>query len=294
MSEKEETMSKGSIHIPAWACDVLGEARVDKRYVRLATALDGEHFATIHQIMLALGARWDRTDSHFVFPQKADVERTLRDALRSAAAGPPPAPDNPPDRLPTPPELAHEMLQMAARRAVDQDWQEVKQLYGISLLDVGAGRGHLSSNALAHGCKVYAVESDDACVDYLAERLPGLSHLWHMETAQWIADMKPHTETLPRLGFEAIVSHPSPYDLQDIVVTRAIWPFVKPGGRLVTMISAGSWASSHIRGQNFRAWCDLISADVIEIAPILYADYGEVNTSYMFVAVKPPEEAPAA
>jgi len=158
-----------------------------------------------------------------------------------------------------------------------------------------AGAGHLSGVALALGFDVFAVEQDDNCVEYLSARLPGIKQLWHMDPKQWLADMKPYLgdnydeegELLPKLQFESIVSHSSPHGMLDIGLTNALWPFLRPGGRMVSMVSAASWYGQQIRCKNFHDWCDRIGADVLGLDDVLEADYGDLNKSFMFVGVKP-------
>ena len=114
-------MALGSIHIPPWACELLGAAHIERGTMRLPVMPDGKDFDLINRISRAMGARWDRDQKLFIFPKGADVEKTVRSALRGASAGPPPAPDNPPDRFPTPSELATAMVNRAAVHYYDDE-----------------------------------------------------------------------------------------------------------------------------------------------------------------------------
>jgi hypothetical protein len=161
-----------------------------------------------------------------------------------------------------------------------------------------AGSGHLTGLCIAKGARTWAVEEDPASVAYLAERMKGLRKLWQVEPGKWVADMVPYTRDrtgqdghpLPKLAFKAIISHPLHHAQFDIALTRALWPFVAPGGVLATVISADSWGGDHVRCGTFRDWCDEVVADVISIGDELFHDYGELNHACLFVGIKPQDE----
>jgi hypothetical protein len=230
--------------------------------------------------MLAMGAKWDRSLAKFTFPMRADAEALIRGALRGEQ--PPEPPPNPAGRWDTPPELAWEIISQA------------RIGLGTTTLDMCAGSGHLTGLAIAAGAKVYAVEANDDCVGYLMVRMQGLRKLWHMEPAKWLIDMRPLTEDRfyaagnlkPKLQFQAIIMHSSHAGLLDLGLTCALWPFVAPGGMLVTVISAENDASDHARAVNFRLWCDRIGADTMPVSDRMYQDYGEVNDALLFVGEK--------
>jgi SAM-dependent methyltransferase len=169
------------------------------------------------------------------------------------------------------------------------------------VLDMCAGSGHLTGLCIALGARVWAVEEDPAAVAYLAGRMKGLRKLWQVEPGKWVADMVPYTrdrtgpdgEPLPKMAFQAIISHPLHHAQFDIALTRALWPFIAPGGVLATVICADSWGGDHARCGTFREWCDEILADVISIGDELFHAYGDLNDACLFVGTKPVPE-PAA
>ena len=275
------TMSLGTVHIPEWARNLLSGVFVDANTLTFERELDKDEFQVMHRIVLAMGGRWNQPLARFVFPAKTDVESTIRHAL-AGREQPPPPPANPAGRWSTPPELAWEVIGQAR---IGRD---------TTVLDMCAGNGALAGLAIASGAKVYAVEEDDACGDYLLDRMKGLRKLWRMAPQRWIGEMSQYLEDRfdeagapkPKLQFQSIVMHGRHDDLLDVGFTWALWPYVAPGGVLVTVISAENWDSDHVRAVNFRAWCDQLAADVIPVSDKMYNDYGPVNDALLFVGEK--------
>lgn len=275
------TMSLGTVHIPEWARNALSGAIVEANLLTIDQELDTDQFQTMHRIVLAMGGRWSPANAKFMFPVKADVESTIRYAL-AGKEQPPPPPANPAGRWSTPPELAWEIIGQA------------RVSHGTTVLDMCAGNGALAGLAIASGAKVYAVEEDTDCVVYLRVRMQGLRKLWHMAPQRWIGEMSQYLEDRfdeagepkPKLQFQSIVMHGRHDDLLDIGFTWALWPYVAPGGTLVTVISAENWDGDHNRSVNFRAWCDHVAADVFPVSDKMYNDYGPVNEALLFVGEK--------
>lgn len=139
-----------------------------------------------------------------------------------------------PGYFPTPPELADRVAEAADIRD------------GMTVLEPSAGKGNLIEAVQRQGAK-------DVQVDAL-EVNHTLRTILEAKKAQVIG--QDFTELDPGKTYDRIVMNPPFENGQDIAHVRQAYEHLKPGGRLVAIMSEGSFGRSDKQATEFRAWLD--------------------------------------
>ena len=189
---------------------VLEQASVSVGAVALVGALDRKLYDRTNRVLEAAGGRWDRKAKAHLFESDAveAVEQILANgqvtSLRQDLG-----------QFFTPEPLARSVV---ARAQLEP---------GMSLLEPSAGRGALAAPAQLLGCSVTCVELDKRNVDVLCATLfSGVVHADFLEQP-------------PSRLFDRVVMNPPFGKRADIHHVRHALRFLKPGGRLVAIMSAG-------------------------------------------------------
>jgi predicted RNA methylase len=209
---------------------VLAGAEVNDRNLYLGPpgSLDRKLYTDTNKVLEAIGGKWSRTAGAHVFSEPvADVldpilltgeySRTKQDF----------------GQFDTPPEVVARVM----------DLTEIEP--GMRLLEPSAGVGNLVIAALSMNAHVAAIELDGKRVAKLRDRVKPYDPPVVIRQADFL-----HCE--PEQGFDVVAMNPPFAGQADIDhVTHAL-KFVKPGGRLVSVMSAAVLYRDNAKTRRFR------------------------------------------
>lgn len=217
--------------------EVLGAATIEGNTVRLNGQLDRKLYTRVNEVLEAVGGKWNRKSKAHVFGEDAGERLDL--VLNTGMI------ERPQDFgfFPTPPELAARVV------------EECGVAEGHSVLEPSAGHGALVEAALKAGAKsVFAVEllpdnakvlyekfkhssASFACGDFLQVSAP--SECKNIHDAECVT-------------FDRVVMNPPFAKRADIDHVLHAFEFLRQGGRLVSIMSAGvSFRHDH-KTEDFR------------------------------------------
>jgi predicted RNA methylase len=218
---------------------VLASMEVDGCIARITEGqLDRKRYEDVNKALAAIGGKWNRGKKGHVF------EGDPRDALdQIVLTGEYTNKKQQFQFFETPEGLADELVAAAG----------VKD--GMVVLEPSAGRGRIvrAIKSAAPGCKLYAVEIDAyniirlASIDFQGNR-PQLFHLDFMSPSFLVDNfIKEHVRV------DACVMNPPFNKRQDVDhVTRA-FSLLRPGGRLVSVVSGMAVHRTDTKGREFAA-----------------------------------------
>ena len=196
--------------IPTDALAVLSEGRCDgDKFYLPAKSLDRKLYESVNKVLTALGGKWVTKAKAHVFGEPC--EPLIEGAIETGSYV------RPGDMgwFPTPADLATEVVAMA-------DIQP-----GMLVLEPSAGEGALATEALAAGGKVTAYEID-------------------LRRAEKLTDIEGVTvaggdfmQAEPSQQFDRVVMNPPFAQRADVKHVLHAIKFLRPGGRLVSIMSAG-------------------------------------------------------
>ena len=196
--------------IPTDALAVLSEGRCesDKFYLP-ASPLDRKLYESVNKVLTALGGKWVTKAKAHVFGEPC--EPLIEGAIETGSYV------RPGDMgwFPTPADLAAEVVAMANIRP------------GMQVLEPSAGEGALANEALAAGGKVTAYEIDMRRAEKLTD-IVGVS----VAGGDFLS-------VNPEPKFDRVVMNPPFAQRADVKHVLHAIKFLKPGGRLVSIMSAG-------------------------------------------------------
>jgi len=196
--------------IPTDALTVLSAGRCDgDRYYLPAGTLDRKLYESVNKVLTALGGKWNTKAKAHVFGESCEplIEGAIETGnyVRPGDMG----------WFPTPADLAAKVVTMAGIKP------------GMLVLEPSAGEGALAREALAVGGKVTAYEIDLR----RAEKLTDIEGVTVAGGDFMQAD--------PVQQFDRIVMNPPFAQRADVKHVLHAIKFLKPGGRLVSIMSAG-------------------------------------------------------
>ncbi len=206
-------------------------------------------------VMVALGRKW-KTKVGFEFPDDVDAAEILRIARESGVIFDP----EEADFYPTPAELVEQVC----------DWAELAP--GMSVLEPSAGRGALALMANeGYDCKVFCVEPLVANRDVLRKH-----RLSFAATGDFLL-------LAPTGPFDRVIMNPPFSKRADILHVQHALLFLKPGGILVAIMSAGVGYRQDRLTTEFHA---LVKANCGEIRDNPDGSFKHVGTMVKTVMVK--------
>ena len=207
--------------------DILAMAEVDENVVYLTCGqLERKTYQAVNQALESIGGKWNRKAQGHVY--ESDPSEQLETIILTGEI----QPVQSFDFFPTPPDLAARVIELA----------DIK--HGMVVIEPSAGTG-----ALADLCaeivgidNVPVVEIRDDLVAVLNSK--GYN-TWHsdfldIEFWEWGDDT------------DRIVMNPPFSKQQDIDHVTHAWQFIKPGGRLVAIMSAGVTFRTNRKTRGFR------------------------------------------
>lgn len=219
--------------IPVDVLTVLSAGRVDRnRFFLPASQLDRKLYEQTNDVLAALGGKWNRSVKAHVFAEPCG--EVIEDAIESASFM------RPGDMgwFPTPADIASYVAGLA----------DIEP--GMTMLEPSAGEGALVIEGLKAGALVYAVELDSTRAEKLKRLLSG-----SREHAVCVTDFL----TLP-LGpkFDRILMNPPFAKRADVHHVMHALKLLKPGGKLVAIMSASVAFRDDSLTREFRALCNSI------------------------------------
>lgn len=152
-----------------------------------------------------------------------------------------------------------------------------------SVLEPSAGDGALVRAALRRGCReVTAIENDPAAVemlDLLAQRVESRGNATMTVQVQDFFDARPAGKL-----YDVVLMNPPFANAQEVEHVFHAWTFVKPGGRLVAIMSSGAQYRSTGRYADFRDFAFQNRATIRKNPAGSFSESGtEVNTVTVIV-----------
>lgn len=155
------------------------------------------------------------------------------------------------------------------------DWAQIED--GHSVADTSAGSGHLLDRIVATSSVfVEAYERHHSLADVLA--LKGYSVI----TGDFL-------QLSPARYYDRIVINPPFEQLQDVDHVRHSFDFLKPGGRLVAVMSPGAFFRETNKALDFRAWFKSLGGLVERLPEHSFKDSG-TDVSTVRVLIDKPRE----
>lgn len=176
---------------------------------------------------------------------------------------------NIPGFFPTPPAVIARMLELADLRP------------GMTVLEPSAGKGDIVDAILADGAcpvSVSLYEYSHTLCDILKAKG------YAAEAADFLA-VEP-----PAGGFDRVIMNPPFEGLADIDHVLHAFDFLKPGGRLVAVMSAGPFFRSGKKAEDFRHWLKVTEGERVELPDDAFAQgFRQTGTKTCLVVIDCPE-----
>ncbi len=217
---------------------VLSRASIEGCGVRLKDQLDRHLYGQVNKVLEAAGGRWNRKAGAHVFTSCAEAR--LDQILLTGEVV---VPKDEFEFFPTPANIVDRMMATAEIKA------------GMKMLEPHAGRGNIAIPCAERGAEVH-------CIDLMpdnAKALAGDVRLASVVETDFLT-------VVPLRGYDAVLLNP-PFSRQaDIRHTIHALKFVRPGGVLVGILSAGVCFRDNALTRDFL---DLISEQggIIEMLP---------------------------
>lgn len=214
----------------------LAELVVAGSTVTITRQLDRMLYVKVDKVLQACGGRWSRADRKHVFAIN-DPAMLLEKVMATGEV----TTDADLGFFPTPPDLVRRMLDLAEVGA------------GTVMLEPSAGDGAIAMPAYHRGADVDCFEIDVGRSKRICERLHGAAvagredgaGLWNVTTADFLT-------VSPEPVYDAVVMNPPFAKQQDIDHVRHALAFLRPGGRLVAVMSAGTLFRTNKKAVDFR------------------------------------------
>lgn len=205
--------------------EVLDRAEVDGKTLKLTGQLDRQLYTDVNKVLEAIGGKWSKGAKAHVFDdlvvdvldpimETGEYSRTKQDF----------------GQFDSPPDVVARVIQLASIGPADR------------VLEPSAGIGNIARAAAEAGGVVTAVELDAKRCAQLAgiDCVKGHNHDFMLST--------------PNPYFEVVVMNPPFAKQADIDHVRHAVKFLKPGGRLVSVMSAGVMFRENRKAADFRAF----------------------------------------
>jgi len=203
-------MSHASRSIPLDVRNVLANGRSEGHHFFLPTQLDRKLYESTSKVLDSLGGRWNRKARAHQFDTPCEdlIEAAVESGsyVRPADMG----------WFPTPAEL---VTQMVDRAGIEP---------GMLVLEPSAGDGAIVRELLKRGATVIAVEIDPG----RAERLRAILGAENVIEGDFL-------DIQPEFHFDSVLANPPFAKRADIHHMNHALEFLRPGGRLTAIMSAG-------------------------------------------------------
>lgn len=207
---------------------VLDAAEVEGSAVRLTGQLDRGLYERVNKVLAAAGGRWNRKARAHLFDESP--AETLEQVMQTGQIV---AVKQELGQFDSPPEVVARLMELA----------EIEP--GMRVLEPSAGVGNIVAELLPHQIEIVAVEIDPKRFRKLDElvglerrrRAPRRRLLYCADILEWLSD--PGDPNLHGIAFDRIVMNPPFARQEDIRHVMSVASFLKPGGRLISVMGAG-------------------------------------------------------
>ena len=242
-------------------------ARCEGPLLFLKQKMDRTLYARVAKVVEAAGGGWSRKDGAHVFDGTADeaiepILLTGEATSRRQDFG----------QFDTPHPTVERLLDFARLEP------------GMSLLEPSAGIGNIAVAAIGRGAMVTTCELDPRRAATLTMRIAGLPHSPASDASEGV-----HADFLSlssdKIGlFDRVVMNPPFAHQADIDHVRHATSFLKPGGRLVSIMSAGIRFRTNRKATDFRTFLGARGGHIEPLAEGSFAESG-TNVSAVIVVV---------
>lgn len=202
--------------------------------------LDRKLYESVDKVLRALGGKWQRGQRIHAFPSPA--EPLIAEALGNGVAV---DQKRSLEQFFTPPEIAEQACDLAGVRV------------GEHVLEPSAGDGRLVSACLKRHAIITAVEIDEGlCLRALvplAEEAHGSLNIFRDDFLEW--------RPVSPLPIDRVVMNPPFGNRADIVHVGRAYNFLRPGGRLVAIMSPHWTFAANRPSKDFGLWVRGLGGD---------------------------------
>ncbi|MCK9571513.1 SAM-dependent methyltransferase [Candidatus Pacearchaeota archaeon] len=232
---------------------VLSAASIEGNCVKLTgDRLDRTLYQDVNKALEAIGGKWNRRAQGHIFA--SDPEEALDNAILTGEVTPP----SKNGYFPTPTAIVMKLCDLADIRP------------GQFVLEPSAGQGAISTELYHRGAKVFACELLEANRKVLmGDGMPSISLFAEPDF------MKLETSLI----FDRVVMNPPFEKRQDVLHVKRAFSMLKPGGKLVSIMSAGVKFRDDALGREFREFVELHDGEIGDLPDGSFEESGTgVNT----------------
>jgi SAM-dependent methyltransferase len=232
---------------------ILSSAKIEGNCVKLTCGqLDRKLYQDTNKALEAIGGKWDRKAQGHTFA--SDPEEALDNAILTGEVTPP----SKNGYFPTPKAIVMKLCDLA-------DIQP-----GQTVLEPSAGQGAISTELYHRGAKVFACELLEANRKVLiGDGMPEINLFAEPDFMKLEIDLR----------FDRVVMNPPFEKRQDVFHVRKAFDMLVPGGRLVSVMSAGVKFREDRIGREFRDFVDEHDGRIIDLPEGSFKESGTgVNT----------------
>lgn len=236
---KERKVAERNVpdHVLALLEEMNAEANVIHAHPR---KLDRQDYLDMNKVLEALGGKWKghKVQGH-VFPEGTDVAMLVDTVLATGRY------EDPKDA-----DFVQTPILVASRMA---DLGRVRR--GHKVLEPSAGLGRIANAAIRMGASVTCIElSEKRCAELQVQGFGVVC-----------GDFLQQHPAADKADFDVVLMNPPFSRQQDIDHVRHAYQFVKSGGRIVAIMSAGVTFRQNRKTVEFREWVDSLGGTIEEL-----------------------------
>lgn len=144
---------------------------------------------------------------------------------------------------------------------------------GMRVLEPSAGHGAIADAVKAQGAELQLCEVNCTLAEILTAK-------------GYAVDRGDFLEAVPSPTFDRVVMNPPFENMQDVDHVRHAFGFLKPGGRLVAIMSPSPFFNGRSKGAEFRAWLDGLVHEVYDLPAGTFKESGTGVASKLVVIEK--------
>jgi type I restriction-modification system DNA methylase subunit len=215
--------------IPNEILTILSICEVNNNALKIVGGqLDRKTYVEVDKVLKSIGGKWNRKEQAHIFENAEQLQDSLEEVLLTGEYH-----NKKQDygQFDTPLELAEYIVECAS---VEE---------GEDVLEPSCGIGNIVKAAINRGGKVFGIEIDDARSRKTIDENPNM-------VGVMTADFLEHSPT--KLLYDVVVMNPPFAKQNDIDHVIHAFNFLKPGGRLVSIMSAGIAFRENKKTKEFR------------------------------------------
>ena len=246
--------------VPTDVLQVLDRAETDGFRLTLTGALDRKLYLDTAKVLEAAGGKWNRkAKAHLFEVDAADaIEQIILTGEVTSAK-------QQFGYFPTPAPVVKQVIDLAGIKP------------GMRVLEPSAGRGALALAAVRAGAVVHCVEiQPDHANALVAERERNITVI----SADFLT-------TDPQPVYDRVVMNPPFAKEADLIHVKHAWEALKPGGRLVAVMSAGVTFRQTNRAVAFRSRLDALGGALHPLPEGAFKESGTGVNTVLAVLPKP-------